>query len=93
MSPMMPALCGSLMETPWWGLCSIFMLDEPLVMFALGFVSVDEFVSLAQPMSLLLTFNVLLLLMLFGVVNRWVRSFSSRRHFALKAQENCAILR
>lgn len=59
------------------------MLDEPLVIFALGFVSVDEFVSLAQLISLLLTFNVLLLLLLFGVDSRWVRNFSSRRHFAL----------
>jgi hypothetical protein len=54
------------------------MLEEPLVMFALGFVSVEEFVSLAQLISLLL--NVLLL---FGVDNRCVRNFSSRRHFAL----------
>lgn len=58
------------------------MLDEPLVMFALGFVSDDEFVSLAQLISLLLTFKVLLLLL--GVDSLWVRSFSSRRHFALK---------
>jgi hypothetical protein len=51
-------------------------------MFALGFVSEEEFVSLAQLISLLLTFNVLLLL--FGVDNRCVRNFSSRRHFALE---------
>lgn len=47
----------------------LFMLEEPFVMFALGFVSVDEFVSLAQPISLLLTFKVLLLLP-FGVDSR-----------------------
>lgn len=47
----------------------LFMPDDPFVIFALGFVSVDEFVSLAQLMSLLLTFRVLLLL-LFGVDNR-----------------------
>lgn len=47
-----------------------FMPDDPFVIFALGFVSVDEFVSLAQLMSLLLTFSVLLLLLLFGVDNR-----------------------
>lgn len=71
------------MPLPMCGLCSIlFMLDEPLVRFALGFVSDDEFVSLAQLISLLLTFRVLLLL--FGVDSRWVRSFSSRRHFALE---------
>lgn len=58
------------------------MLDEPLVILALGFVSVDEFVSLAQLTSLLLTFSVLLLLL--GVDNRWVLSFSSRRHLALQ---------
>lgn len=58
------------------------MLAGPFV--PLGFVSVDEFVSLAHATSLLLTFNVLLLLLLlFGVDKRCVRSFSSRRHFAL----------
>lgn len=62
----------------------LFMPDDPFVIFALGFVSVDEFVSLAQLMSLLLTFRVLLLL--FGVDNRCVRSFSSRRHFALRVE-------
>lgn len=91
MSPMRPVLCESAI-LPMWGLWSIlFMLDEPLVMFALGFVSVDEFVSLAQLMSLLLTFRVLLLLLLvllLGVDNRCVRNFSSRRHFALWLREN-----
>jgi hypothetical protein len=69
----------------------LLMLVESLTFaFALGFVSVDEFVSFAQLMSLLLavllllTFNeLLLLLLLLGVVKRCVRSFSSRRHFAL----------
>lgn len=71
---------------PMCELCSmLFMLDEPLVILALGFVSVDEFVSLAQLTSLLLTFNVLLLLL--GVDNRWLLSFSSRRHLALQMQK------
>lgn len=82
MSPIMPALWESAM-LPICELCSmLFMLDEPLVILALGFVSVDEFVSLAQLTSLLLTFSVLLLLL--GVDNRWVLSFSSRRHLALQ---------
>lgn len=60
------------------------MFDEPFVMlFALVFASDDEFVSLAQLISLLLTFNVLLLLLLLVPLVRWVRNFSSRRHFAL----------
>lgn len=82
MSPRIPELCESamLLMCELWSM--LFMLEEPFVMFALGFVSVDEFVSLAQPISLLLTFKVLLLLP-FGVDSRWVRSFSSRRHFAL----------
>lgn len=76
----------SVMLLPSWWLWSIlFMFDEPFViLFALGlFASDDEFVSLAQLISLLLTFNVLLLLLLLTPLERWVRSFSSRRHFAL----------
>jgi hypothetical protein len=75
-----PELCASAIAELWCGLCNMFIL--PFEMFGLGFVSDEEFVSLAQVISLLFTLSVLLLL-LFGVESRCVRSFSSRRHFAL----------
>lgn len=54
--------------------CGTFPPTFPVLAFA--FVSDDEFVSLVQLLTPLCK------LLLFGVVNRWVRIFSSRRHFA-----------
>ena len=79
-SPIMPLLCASDAPFPRCVLCIklfIFGGGPPLLRLA---VSDDEFVSLVQWISTLAA--VFIRLLLFGVLIRCVRNFSSRLHLA-----------